>query len=66
MPERAQLDAAAEAVGTSRKPLPVELPGVPQSWREWLGWLALAASDGPVIAVLDEFPWITAGDDAGL
>lgn len=66
MPERAQLEAAAEAFGSSRRPLPVDLPGVPGSWREWLSQLALAASDGPVIAVLDEFPWITAGDSVGL
>lgn len=66
MPESAQLQAATEAIGVSRKPLPVELPGVPSSWRDWLSQLALAASDGPVIAVLDEFPWIAAGDQAGL
>lgn len=32
------------------------------SWREWLGRLAIAARGGPVIAVLDEFPWLTEGD----
>ncbi|MFT4010113.1 MAG: DUF234 domain-containing protein [Nocardioidaceae bacterium] len=66
MPESAQLDAAAEAFGTSRNPLPATVPGAPGSWRDWLAQLALAASNGPVIAVLDEFPWITAGDTAGL
>lgn len=66
MSERAQLEAAAMAFRESRRPLSVELPGAPGSWREWLSQLALAASDGPVVAVLDEFPWITAGDSAGL
>ncbi len=66
MPERPQLEAAAAAFAASDAPLPVELPGTPGSWREWLGQVALAASRGPVIAVLDEFPWITAGDSAGL
>lgn len=32
------------------------------SWREWLGRLAIAARSGPVIAVLDEFPWLTGAD----
>lgn len=66
MPERVQLEAAAEAFGASRVPLAVELTGVPGSWREWLSDIALAAADGPVVVVLDEFPWITAGDSAGL
>lgn len=66
MPESAQLQAATEAIRASRTPLTVDLPGTPNSWREWLSQVALAASDGPVIAVLDEFPWIAAGDRAGL
>lgn len=66
MPERAQLEAAAEAFGDSLRPLSVDVAGTPGSWREWLNQVALAASDGPVIVVLDEFPWITAGDSAGL
>ncbi|MFT4294302.1 MAG: DUF234 domain-containing protein [Micropruina sp.] len=66
MPESAQLRAATEAISASRKPLPIDLPGVPNSWREWFSQLALAASEGPVIAVLDEFPWIAAGDRVGL
>lgn len=68
MPERAQLEAATLALGASRRPLPGtgDLPGVPGSWQEWLGRVALAAAAGPVIVVLDEFPWITAGDSAGL
>lgn len=66
MPEASQLEAAADALGSSRKPLSIEFPGRPSSWREWFGHIALAASEGPVIAVLDEFPWIAAGDSAGL
>lgn len=66
LPERLQLEASAAAFADSRRPLPVTIPGVPSSWREWFASVALAASQGPVIAVLDEFPWITAGDDAGL
>lgn len=66
MPESAQLLAATEAIHASRTPLSVDLPGTPNSWREWLSQIALAAADGPVIAVLDEFPWIAAGDRAGL
>ena len=66
MSEGAQLESAAQAFGTSHIPLPVDVPGVPASWRDWFSQIALAATHGPVIAVLDEFPWITAGDSAGL
>ncbi|MFT4233496.1 MAG: DUF234 domain-containing protein [Microbacterium sp.] len=68
MPERAQLEAADAALVDSRRPLPGagDEVGASRSWREWLSSLALAASEGPIIAVLDEFPWITAGDSAGL
>ncbi len=67
MPERVQLEAAAEALTASQLPLvDADLPGTPGSWREWLGQIALAASSGPIIVVLDEFPWMTAGDSAGL
>jgi AAA+ ATPase superfamily predicted ATPase len=33
-----------------------------RSWRDWLGRIALAARSGPVIMVLDEFPWFAAAD----
>lgn len=66
MSESAQLQAATQAIRASSTPLSVDLPGTPNSWREWLSQIALAAADGPVIAVLDEFPWIAAGDRAGL
>ncbi|MCL2482924.1 MAG: hypothetical protein FWF43_05835 [Propionibacteriaceae bacterium] len=66
MTEAAQLEVAGEAFADSRMPLPIDLPEAPASWREWLSRLALAASDTPIIAVLDEFPWMTGGDTAGL
>lgn len=66
MPEHVQLEAASAARADSKYPLPFAYPGVPSSWREWLGQVALAAADGPIIAVLEEFPWITAGDSDGV
>ena len=62
---RRQLDDATRAIIESRRPLPdaellTQTPAV--SWREWLGRLAVAARSGPVIAVLDEFPWMVDGD----
>lgn len=33
-----------------------------RTWQEWLGRLALSARSGPVIAVLDEFPWLVSAD----
>ena len=61
---REQLEAASDALAASRMPLPNQLQELPATWREWFTRLALAASSGPVIAVLDEFPWIRA-DDSG-
>lgn len=60
-----QLDDATRAILESRRPLPdaeliTHAPAA--SWRDWFGRLAIAARSGPVIAVLDEFPWMTAGD----
>lgn len=66
VPEREQLAAATEAIGASRAPLPVTAPGAPSSWRDWLTQLALSTADGPVIAVLDEFPWITGPGRTGI
>lgn len=66
MPERAQLDAAAAAFSASRRPPPGWVAGSVDSWREWLTQLALSAADGPVVAVLDEFPWLAGGDLAEL
>lgn len=65
-PEPAQLEAAGAAFAASRHPWPAGVIGPPGSWQEWFGQIALAASSGPVIAVLDEFPWLAAGDQSGL
>ncbi|MCP2638098.1 DUF234 domain-containing protein [Microbacterium sp. HD4P20] len=37
-----------------------------ETWREWLGQVALAATEGPVVVVLDEFPWMAGGDASSL
>ena len=62
-----QLDDATQAIVDSRHPLPdaeliTHAPAA--SWRDWFGRIAIAARSGPVIAVLDEFPWMAAGDPA--
>jgi uncharacterized protein len=60
-----QLDDATLAINESTHPLPdAELltQSAAGSWREWLGRLAIAARNGPVIAVLDEFPWLVGED----
>lgn len=62
---RRQLDDATGAIVESRRPLPdaellTQTPAA--SWREWFGRLAVAARSGPVIAVLDEFPWMVTAD----
>lgn len=62
-----QLADATTALLESSRPLPDAdlLAGTPaRSWREWLGRLALAARSGPIVVVLDEFPWLLAGDRA--
>ncbi|MFC7624540.1 ATP-binding protein [Microlunatus sp. GCM10028923] len=62
-----QLDDATIAINESTRRLPdAELltQSVAGSWREWFGRLAIAAREGPVIAVLDEFPWLTDADPA--
>lgn len=62
---RQQLEGATLAITESARPLPdaaLLTQSTPASWREWLGRLALAARSGPVLAVLDEFPWLAAAD----
>lgn len=57
---------ATAALTEARTPLPhAELltQSRAASWREWFGRVALAAQQGPVVAVLDEFPWFIAADD---
>ena len=61
-----QLEAAAVAMQSSRKPLPIALTEPAGSWLEWLSRLALAAAEGPIIVILDEFPWLAAGEPAEL
>jgi len=64
---RQQLDDATLAVRESTRPLPdaaLLTLSTAVSWREWLGLLAIAARSGPVIVVLDEFPWLAAADPA--
>ncbi|MCA5894206.1 hypothetical protein LEP48_12730 [Isoptericola sp. NEAU-Y5] len=64
-PLQRQLDDATRAIVDSQRPLPdaellTETPAV--TWRDWFARLAVAARSGPVIAVLDEFPWMVHGD----
>ena len=62
---RQQLENATLAISESRRPIPdaaLLAQSTPNSWREWLGRVAIAARSGPVIVVLDEFPWLTAAD----
>ncbi|GAB3743896.1 ATP-binding protein [Microlunatus parietis] len=62
-----QLNDATIAINESTRRLPdAELltQSAAGSWREWFGRLALAAREGPVIAVLDEFPWLADADPA--
>jgi AAA+ ATPase superfamily predicted ATPase len=59
------LAEATLAINESTTPLPdAELLAASpaNSWREWLGRVAIAARTGPVIAVLDEFPWLADAD----
>jgi uncharacterized protein len=60
-----QLEDATVAINESTRPLAdaaLLTDSAAGSWREWLGRLAIAARSGPVIAVLDEFPWLADGD----
>ncbi len=60
-----QLADATSALRETRVPLPdlETLTVTPAaSWREWLGRIAVAARSGPVVVVLDEFPWMAAAD----
>lgn len=62
---RRQLEDATQAITESQRPLPdaaLLTASTAPSWREWLGRLALAARSGPVVAVLDEFPYLASAD----
>lgn len=59
-PPHAQLEAFTAAAHTARTPLAqTELifSGAPAGWTEAFARVALAAAHGPVVIVLDEFPW---------
>ncbi len=62
---RQQIDGADRALHESRTPLP-DLDLIASSpakdWEEWLNRLAVPARSGPIVVVLDEFPWLTAAD----
>ncbi|GAA3823996.1 ATP-binding protein [Cellulomonas soli] len=60
-PATAQLADATSALVESQRPV-VDADLLAQSpatsWRDWFSRLAVAARSGPVVAVLDEFPWM--------
>lgn len=64
-PTRTQLARAAQAARTADVPMSdaallfAEPPG---SWRDLFGRIAVAARSGPVIVILDEFPWMVEAD----
>jgi AAA+ ATPase superfamily predicted ATPase len=54
---------ATDAIAQERRLAPTAqllAESTASSWRDWLGRIALAAQSGPVIVVLDEFPWLAA------
>jgi uncharacterized protein len=61
----AQLDAFRREVHESIPSLPEAsalFASTPSSWTDVFGRLRLAAQSGPIVVVLDEFPWATAAD----
>jgi len=64
-PIQVQMDDFASAVHQSHQPLPnagLLFGSAPTSWRDCFGLLEAIAQEGPIIVVLDEFPWMAAGD----
>ncbi|WP_407317583.1 ATP-binding protein [Isoptericola halotolerans] len=64
-PTRTQVAEATEALTSSTRPLSgVEVvQGLSlNTWRDWFRTVEVAARQGPVIVVLDEFPWAVAAD----
>ena len=62
---RQQIDRADRALRESRTPLPdldVIASSPAKNWEEWLTRIAVPARSGPVVVVIDEFPWQTAAD----
>jgi hypothetical protein len=61
----AQVARATQSFAESDNPLPgldAFAGQAPITWREWLARAAMAAKSGPVIVVLDEFPWMAGAD----
>lgn len=62
---RQQIDGADRALRESSTLLP-DLDLVASSpardWEDWLTRLAVPARSGPIVVVLDEFPWLTAAE----
>jgi uncharacterized protein len=61
----AQLDAFRREVHESTPTLPEAgalFESTPTSWSDVFGRLRLAAQSGPIVVVLDEFPWAAAAD----
>ena len=61
----AQLEALRREVHESSPPIPDAtdlFASVPSSWTDAFGRFRLAAQSGPIVVVLDEFPWATAAD----
>ncbi len=62
---RQQLQDATAAINESTRALPdaaLLTQSAAATWREWLGRVAIAARSGPVVVVLDEFPWLAGAD----
>ena len=64
---RQRIGGADGARTGCRTPLPgfdLIASGPARNWEEWLTRLAIPARSGPVIVVLDEFPWQTVADSS--
>lgn len=66
-PLQQQLQGATQAFREAHTPVPgAELitSEAAQSWDGWFNIIAMTARQGPMIVVLDEFPWLTQSDPA--
>lgn len=67
-PGHVQIATASAAALSAKKALAdasVLFTESPANWRDFFGRVAIAARAGPIVVVLDEFPWLIASD-AGL